>query len=287
MLPKFDYFAPESLQETLSLLDKCGKDAKPLAGGTDLLVSLRGGQERAKHLIDLKRVKELQNLSFNEKAGLTVGACVTLNRLIHHDAVSKNYPILKEAANTIGDFQIRNRATLVGNICNASPAADTAPALLVLNATVNISTQDNTKKVPIHQFFTGVKKNILASNALTTSIDLPIPPQKSTSAYMKARRTMGEDLAVVGVGGLAAPNGDVGKEIRLAYASVAPTPVRVFEAEKVFTKDRPVDELVDEAIPIIMKTVSPITDVRAGKEYRANLVKVLTRRLVKQLWEAS
>jgi len=287
MLPKFDYFAPESLQETFSLLDKYGKDAKPLAGGTDLLVSLRGGQERAKHLIDLKRVKELQNLSFNDKAGLTVGACVTLNRLIHHDAVSKNYPILKEAANTIGDFQIRNRATLVGNICNASPAADTAPALLVLNATVNISTQDNTKKVPIHQFFTGVKKNILASNALTTSIDLPIPPQKSTSAYMKARRTMGEDLAVVGVGGLAAPNGGVGKEIRLAYASVAPTPVRVFEAEKVFTKDRPVDELVDEAIPIIMKTVSPITDVRAGKEYRANLVKVLTRRLVKQLWEAS
>ncbi|MGA8855608.1 MAG: xanthine dehydrogenase family protein subunit M [Candidatus Bathyarchaeia archaeon] len=287
MLPKFDYFAPESLQETFSLLDKYGKDARPLAGGTDLLVSLRGGQEPAKYLIDIKKVKELQNLSFNDKSGLTVGAGVTLNRLIRHDAVSKNYPILREAASTIGDFQVRNRATLVGNICNASPAADTAPALLVLNATVNISTQDGTKKVPIHQFFTGVKKNILAGNELVTSIDLPIPPEKSISAYMKARRTMGEDLAVVGVGGLAAPTGGSGKEIRLAYASVAPTPVRAFEAEKIFRKDRPVDELVDEAIPVVMKAVSPITDVRAGKEYRVNLVKVLTRRLVKQLWEAS
>lgn len=141
MLPKFDYFAPESLQEIFSLLDKYGKDARPLAGGTDLLVSLRGGQESVKYLIDLKRVKELQNLSFNDKSGLTVGAGVTLNRLIHHDVISKNYPILREAASTIGDFQVRNRATLAGNICNASPAADTAPALLVLNAMVNISTR--------------------------------------------------------------------------------------------------------------------------------------------------
>ena len=103
---------------------------------------------------------------------------------------------------------------------------------------------------------------------------------------MKARRTMGEDLAVVGAGGLGAPNGGSGKEIRLAYASVAPTPVRAFEAEKIFRQNRPVDELVDEAMPIVMKAVSPITDVRAGKEYHVNLVKVLTRRLVKQLWEA-
>ena len=286
MLPKFDYFAPESLKEIFSLLETYGKDARLLAGGTDLIVTLRGGQEHAKYLIDIKRIKELQNLSFNDKSGLTVGASVTLNQLIHYDEVSKNYPILREAASTIGDFQVRNRATLVGNICNASPAADTAPALLVLNATVNISTRGGTRKAPIHQFFTGVKKNVLAGNEIVTSIDLPLPPKKSVSAYMKARRTMGEDLAVVGAGGLGAPNGGSGKEIRLAYASVAPTPVRAFEAEKIFRQNRPVDELVDEAMPIVMKAVSPITDVRAGKEYHVNLVKVLTRRLVKQLWEA-
>ena len=104
---------------------------------------------------------------------------------------------------------------------------------------------------------------------------------------MKARRTRGEDLAVVGVGGLRVPNNGSGKEIRLAYASVAPTPVRVLEVEKIFEKDKPVDELIDEAIPVVMKAVSPISDVRAGSEYRAHLVEVLTRILVKQLWEAS
>lgn len=232
MLPKFDYFAPETLQETFSLLGKYGKDGRLLAGGTDLIVGLRGRQESAKYLIDIKGVKELQILSFNEKSGLTIGAAVTLNKLIHYDAVAKTYPILREAATTIADFQVRNRATLVGNVCNASPAADSAPALLVLNAAVNISGQTGTKKVPIQQFFTGVKKTILASNELVTSIEVPIPPGKSTGVYLKARRTMGEDLALVGVAGLGAPNGKAGKEIRLAYASVAPTPVRAFEAER-------------------------------------------------------
>ena len=158
MLPKFDYFAPDNLQETFSLLDKYGKGAKLLAGGTDLLVGLRGRQESAKYLIDIKGVKDLQALSFDARTGLTIGACVTLNRLIHHDPVSRNYSILKQAANTIGDYQVRNRATLVGNICNASPAADSAPALLVLNATVNVAGQAGTKKIPIQQFLPALRR---------------------------------------------------------------------------------------------------------------------------------
>jgi xanthine dehydrogenase FAD-binding subunit len=287
MLPKFDYFAPQTLQETFELLEKHGKDAKLLAGGTDLIVSLRAREQRPKSLIDIKGVKELHELSFDEKRGLTVGATVNLNELIHYDAVSKNYPLLKEAVSTIGDYEIRNRATLVGNICNGSPAADSAPALLVLDANVNIVSQKGKRTVPVREFHTGVKKTVLASNELVTSVSVPTPPKGYKGGYLKGRRTVGEDLAVVGVGGLVTPGSRGGKSVRLAYASVAPTPVRALEAEKVFERNKPLNDLLDDAMPIVRKTVSPISDVRGGKDYRMNLVEVLTRRLLRQLWEAT
>ncbi len=286
MLPKFDYLAPQTLQETLELLDKHGQDSKLLAGGTDLIVSLRARERLPKNVIDIKGVKDLHELSYDEKRGLSIGAAVTLNRLVHHDPVRKTFPVLAEAVGTIGDFEIRNRATLAGNICNASPAADSAPALLVLEATVSVASRKSKRTVPIREFFAGVKKTILGNNEMITSINVPTPPKGSVGGYLKARRTIGEDLAVVGVGGLVAPTGEAGKTVRLAYASVAPTPVRAFEAEKTFESSKSLDELLDQAIPIVRKTVSPISDVRGGKEYRVNLVEVLTRRLMRRLWEA-
>jgi carbon-monoxide dehydrogenase medium subunit len=287
MLPKFDYFAPQTLQETIELLDKHGRDAKLLAGGTDLIVSLRAREQRPKSVIDIKGVKELHELSFDEKRGLTVGAAVNLNKLIHYDAVSKNYPILGEAVSTIGDYEIRNRATLVGNICNGSPAADSAPALLVLDASINIVSRKGKRTVPVQEFHTGVKKTVQASNELATSINVPIPPKGYKGGYLKGRRTVGEDLAVVGVGGLVAPSGKGGNSVRLAYASVAPTPVRATEAERIFESNKPLNDLLDQAMPFVRKAVSPISDVRGGKDYRANLVEVMTRRLIRRLWETS
>jgi len=287
MLPKFDYFAPQTLREAFEILEKHGQDAKLLAGGTDLIVSLRARERRPKSVIDIKGVKDLHRLSYDEKRGLAVGAAVTINELLRHNALSKEYAILSEAVSTIGDYEIRNRATLAGNICNASPAADSAPALLVLDAAVNIASQNGKRAVAIRDFFAGVKKTTLASNEIVTSIEIPPPPKGSKGIYLKARRTVGEDLCIVGIGGLATPNAKSGKSIRLAYSSVAPTPVRAFEAEKILEKGRPVDELLDEVMPIVRKIVSPISDVRGGKDYRASLVEVLTRRLVLQLLEAT
>lgn len=287
MLPKFDYFAPQTLQETFELLEKHERETRLLAGGTDLIVSLRAREQRPKSLIDIKGVKELHELSFDEKRGLTVGAATNLNKLIHYEAASKNYPLLKEAVSTIGDYEIRNRATLLGNICNGSPAADSAPALLVLDANVNIASQRGKRTIPLREFYTGVKKTVLANNELATSITVPTPPKGYRGGYLKGRRTVGEDLTVVGVGALVAPVGKGGKSVRLAYASVAPTPVRALEAEKVFESNKPLGDLLEQAMPIVRKTVSPISDVRGGKDYRANLVEVLTRRLLRQLWETS
>jgi xanthine dehydrogenase FAD-binding subunit len=286
MLPKFDYFAPQTLQETFELLEEHDKDARLLAGGTDLIVSLRAREQRPKHIIDIKGVKELHELSYDDKRGLTIGAAVNLNRLIHHEAVSKNYALLREAAGTIGDYEVRNRATLVGNICNGSPAADSAPVLLVLDANVSIASGKGRRNVTIREFHAGVKKTVLTNTELVTSVNVPIPPKGSRGGYLKARRTVGEDLTVVGVAGLLTDSAKGGRNVRLAYASVAPTPVRAFEAEKIFEGNKPLDELLDQALPIVSKTVTPISDVRGGKDYRANLVEVLTRRLVRQLWEA-
>jgi len=287
MLPKFDYVAPKTVEETLELLDKHGQDARLLAGGTDLIVSLRARERIPKTVIDIKAVKELHELSYDDRRGLGVGAAVTLNRLLRYDATSKHFPVLCEAVSTIGDYEIRNRATLAGNICNASPAADSAPALLVLEATVNLASSKGRRSVPVREFFAGVKKTVLARSEMVTSVNVPTPPRGSRSGYLKARRTVGEDLAVVGVGGLVTSSSKSGKAVRLAYASVAPTPVRALEAEKTFEKDEPLDKLLDQAIPIVTKTVSPISDVRGGREYRANLVEVLTRRLLRRLWEAN
>jgi xanthine dehydrogenase FAD-binding subunit len=261
--------------------------SKLLAGGTDIIVNLRAHVEHAKYLINIKGIRELQQISFDKKSGLTIGAAVTLNKIIHDDIVSKIYPVIKEAASTIGDYEVRNRATLVGNICNASPAADTAPGLLVLDSTVNVSSSAIKRKIPIKEFFTGVKRTSLQSNELVTSISVPIPPERSQTGYLKARRTTGEDVAIIGVGGLVAPQGNDTKSVRLAYASLAPTPVRAYDAERIFEKRKPVNQLLEEAMPAVMKAVSPISDVRAGKEYRAHLVKVLTRRLISRLWETN
>ncbi len=287
MLPRFDYFVPETLQGAFELLEKYGQEAKLLAGGTDLIVSLRARERLPKTVIDIKGVKDLHQLSYDEKRGLSVGAAVTINELLRHNGLLEDYTILREAIGTIGDYEIRNRATLTGNICNASPAADSAPALLVLDATVNVENRKGKRTVPIRDFFAGVKKTALAGSEIVTSIDIPPPSKGSRGSYLKARRTVGEDLCIVGVGGLVTPTTKTGKSVRLAYSSVAPTPVRVFEAEKILEKGKPVDELLDEAMPIIRKTVSPISDVRGGKDYRVNLVEVLTRRLVRKLLEAT
>jgi carbon-monoxide dehydrogenase medium subunit len=287
MLPKFDYLAPQTLQETLELLEKHGENTRLLAGGTDLIVAFRARQDLAKSLIDIKGVKELHDLSYTDKNGLTVGAAVTLNQMLRHDAMSRVFPVLTEAVSTIGDYEIRNRATLAGNICNASPAADSAPALMVLEATVNVANRKKTRQIPIRDFFAGVKKTALARGEMVTSINIPTPPEGSRGGYMKARRTVGEDLCVVGVGGLVIPADGSKKSVRLAYASVAPTPIRAVDAEKTFTSTMPVEELLDQAMPLVKKAVSPISDVRGSMEYRVNLVEVLTRRLVRRLWEAS
>ncbi|MDW8084162.1 MAG: xanthine dehydrogenase family protein subunit M [Candidatus Caldarchaeum sp.] len=280
MLPKFVYYAPETIDETLELLEKYGKDAKILAGGTDLVVDLRERKKRPKAVIDIKRIKELNHLEYVHGRGLVIGATVTYHQILNYQPVREKYPALWEAVKTIADEILRLRATLVGNICTASPAADTAPALLVYDAVVETASRKGGRKIPIDEFFTGVKKNALEPEEIVVSVSLPEPPADSKSTYLKAMRVWSEDLALVGVAALVA---DGGKDVRLAYASVAPTPLRVKSAEEVFRRDGDLHEKIEKAVELAAASVSPITDVRASKEYRLHLVKTFTRNALRRL----
>ncbi len=282
-LPKFDYLKPKTVEELAGILADHAEDAKIFAGGTDLLVLMRGRLVRPKYLVDIKEIEELRRLSHDREKGLTIGAAVTLNEIIESDVVREHFGVLWSAANTLADYNIRNRATLVGNICNASPAADTAPALLVLDAEVEIASREGERTIPIQEFFKGVKRTALKPGEFVKSVKIPNPPEGAKGEYLKWGRIRGEDLAVVGVAALVANSGK--KLVRIALSSVAPTPILI--SVDGFFEGGSLEERIDKVASIVVSKISPISDVRASREYRLHMAGVLTRRVLKQLLEAS
>ena len=284
-LPRFDYLRPKTVQEVVDLLAEHGEDARIFAGGTDLLVLMRDKIIRPRYLIDVKDIGELRELSHDAEKGLTIGAAVTLNEIIESNVVRERFGVLWSAANSLADPIIRNRATLVGNICNASPASDTAPALLVLDAEVVAVSKEGERVIPIGEFFTGVKRTSLKSGEFVKAVRVPNPPAGARGEYLKWGRTRGEDLAIVGVAALVANSGR--KLMRIALSSVAPTPVRVFEVEKIPDEGGSKNEQIDKAVKAVLEKISPISDVRGSREYRIHMTEVLTRHILEQLLEAS
>jgi len=283
LLPKFGYFKPSTLNELLELKSKFGDDARILAGGTDLILDLRLRAKKVKALIDIKNVKELHELRYDEGKGLVIGATVTLNELLRNKVVKERYQILWKAISTMGDFMLRNRATLVGNLCNASPAADSAPPLLIYKAKLELTSIRGTRVVNLKDFFVGPKKNILKPDEVVTKVYVPEPPENHVGEYLKFVRTS-EDLAIVGIAALVAnPNNPKERIVRLAYASAAPTPLLIDEVEDLFKSDEDISKLIEKAIDIVLRKVSPITDVRGTKEYRIHLIKYGTKYLLSKL----
>ncbi|HDN76045.1 MAG TPA: xanthine dehydrogenase family protein subunit M [Acidilobales archaeon] len=281
-LPEFEVYRPKTLDEVLRLKSKYGGDAMIIAGGTDLLVDLRMRLRKPKVLIDITGVDELRKLEYSEGKGLEIGAGVTLRALELNDIVRRKYPVLWSAIKVMADAALRNRATLVGNLCNASPAADTAPPLLTYKAKAEIASVRKRRIIDLKEFFVWVKRTVLKPDEVVTKVIVPEPPKGHSGEYYKAVRSV-EDLALVGIAILVA-NPDNPKEriVRLAYASVAPKPVIVDEVEKLFKQDKPLNQLIREAIEIVKRAVSPITDVRATKEYRMHIVEFMTAYLLKK-----
>lgn len=271
----FEYFKPKTIEEAINLYNAYGTKAKFLAGGTDLAVMIDDGMISPDYIIDLKEIDELKKLELQGEY-LYIGAGITFTDIIHSELVQKYAPILWEASKTVASNAVRNRATMVGNICSAVPSADSAPPLLVLEAIVVIKGKESIKEVPITQFFTGPRKTILQIPEIVLGVKIPLLNKNFGSCYIKLGRYDGEDLAQVGVAVLVNEN----MEFRIAFGAVAPTPVRAFEAEKLLSQKELDDSKIDAAIPVSLGSISPISDVRASKEYRLHVSGILLKRAI-------
>ncbi|MCX6093088.1 MAG: xanthine dehydrogenase family protein subunit M [Candidatus Bipolaricaulota bacterium] len=277
MLGRFDYERPASVAEAARLLTEGGPSAAVLAGGTDLLVDLRGGRRDIRLLVDIKRIDVLRRLDVDRASGLAIGAAVALNEILEHAAVRRVFLGLAQAAESIATYQLRNRATAVGNLCNASPAADLAPILLALDASIVVQSARGERTVGIAQLFTGVKKTSLRPGEIATGITVPAPEPKLRSAFLKQQRLRGHDLALVNVAGTYAPASGL---LRLAFGSCAPTPVLLAPID---AKGISREAVMDEAARVALAAASPISDVRASADYRRAVLPVLVKRLVATL----
>ena len=270
-MPK--YYRPTTRAAALAALAEGGERARPLVGGTDLLVGLRHHTLEPDLLVDLKGVTDLPEPVVVTDEGVQIGATYTLGELVAHPVVQRWYPALVEAALTVGSVAIRNRASLVANSCNASPAADTAPPLLVHGARVTIASLDGDRTASLDEFFLGPRRTLCGPGELVTRIDLPRPAPGSGSAFRRLTRRRGVDLATVSVAAGVGPDGG----LVLGMGAVGPRPLRA-------GSDGPVDladaGALDAALDELLSVATPISDVRGSREYRLATLRVLTKRAV-------
>ncbi len=270
---EFEYFKPKSIDELLDLLSQYREKARILSGGTDLIVRIKDGFEFPDVVIDIKGISELKELKFDGK-NLFVGALVTFNELIDSDVVKEKYPLLWESAKSVASNGIRNRATMVGNICSAVPSLDSGPSLLIYEAIVILRGKEGERKVNISEFFIGPRKTVLKEDEFVYGILIPCPVKKNGSAYVKLGRYNGEDLAQVGIGILVLE----GNEYRIAHCAVGPVSKRARKIEELLNGKSLNSQLIEEAKKLIEEEISPITDVRATKEYRLHMAKIMLER---------
>ena len=285
-LPELEYVKPASLLEASKFLAAHAAEARPFSGGTDCFVRLRDGVLKLNYLVDVKGLDGTKEIKFDAKKGLTFGAAVNMNRLASSPEVIKYYPNLVEAANSVASYQLRNRATVIGNICNASPAGDTIGTCMVLNGVLNVHGTSGFKQIPLSSFFTGPGKTVLQPGDIVVSITLPVPPQGSYGVYKKLGRNTISDLSIVGVTVLGYPSKESasGYQFKIALASVAPVPFEAEKAELILSKSKISTEVIAEAAQVAMDSVTPIDDVRGSARYRKYMVRNLTREALTEVW---
>jgi CO/xanthine dehydrogenase FAD-binding subunit len=267
MLNAFAYRRPADLDRALALFAEHGRKARPLAGGTDLIVEMRAGVSAPEIVVDLKGIASLRALGYDAKGGLSIGGCVTVSELLAYPAVAQHYHLLHVAGSELATHGLRNRATVAGNIVTASPCGDLSGPLLCYEAEVAIVSKRGRRTVPFAKFIEGVKKTVLAPEEIVERIVVPPRMQDGAGGYLKLKRIRGHDLGIITVALL---RND--RVLRFAVGSAAPTPILLRD----FAASTPVDEIVAEA----QARISPIDDVRCTKEYRAHMVGVFVRRLL-------
>jgi len=279
-LDKFEYQAPDSLPEVLRILESEAGGGRVLAGGTDLVVQMKQGLVRPSRLIDVKRVPELNRLEWRAEEGLRIGAAVPFDRLLAFTGLPEAFGILWQACSLIGSMQIRNRGTIGGNICNAAPSADSAPALLCLGASVLVASSQAERIISLEDFFLAPGKTALADDELLVEIMIPTPAESSAGCYLRHTTREEMDIAMAGTGSFLtlAPRQEHLESARIALGAVAPTPIRARGAETVLTGKAITGEVIEEASMKAAEEAVPISDLRGSQEYRREIVRVLVRR---------
>jgi carbon-monoxide dehydrogenase medium subunit len=269
---------PSTVEECVRTLAERGPDAKLVAGGTDLLPQLKNGMLRTGCVIDLSGVSQLRQLETANGSGLRIGAAVTARALEKAAPVQKAYPAIAESGALVGSVQVRNLATLGGNLCNAAPSADMAPPLLALDAEAVIAGPKGRRRVPFASFFLGVRRTVLAPDEMLVEIHVPHPGLHSGGHYRRHTPRRELDIAVVGVASQLTLSNGVCTKARIALAAVAPTPLRATAAEHVLEGHRITPELIERAATVAIDAARPISDQRGSADFRRHLVGVLTRR---------
>jgi carbon-monoxide dehydrogenase medium subunit len=286
-LKRFDYFAPVTLPEALEVLAH-RPEAAPLAGGTNILVQVKEGHRSETALLSLTRLPELAQITYGDDpaGGLVIGAAVTMKRIASDPWIQGHYPALATAASLIGSVQTRNMATVGGNLCNASPSADTAPPLLAFDAQAVLVSTSGERVVPLAGFFVGPGVTVLRQGELLKELIIPGSAAQFGSAYVRHIPRAAMDISVVGVAAAVVlePDQTIG-QARIALGAVAPTPMRALAAESRLAGRQLDDRLLAEAGSAAAGEAQPVDDVRASIAYRRHLVNVLTQEALSRAFE--
>jgi len=275
---RFELVLPGSVDECVKALAQSGPETKLLAGGTDLLPQLKNGLLKPARVIDLSGVARLRAIEAGNGKGLRVGSAVTARTLELDRAVRASYLSLAESGALVGSVQVRNLATLGGNICNAAPSADMAPPLLALEAEAVITGPKGERRVPIATFFTGVRRTVLAPDEILVELVVPNPGAHSGGNYLRHTPRRELDIAVVGVASQLTLANGICTKARIALAAVAPVPLRATAAEQALDGQAVTPDRIKRAADLALEAARPISDQRGSAEFRRHLVRVLTRR---------
>lgn len=284
-MKRFDYLEPRSLDEAVALLGRYNGSANLLAGGTDLLVEIKEHIRSPDQVINIKKIPGMHVLTFDPANGLRMGALVTAREVEISPVMRRDYRGLAQAAAELGSIQVRNRATVVGNVCRASPSADTLPPLIADGAHVAIYGSARERRMALEDFFLGPGKTMLRGDEIVTAIEIPPAPPRSGRVYIKHGRRKAMELATVGVAVSLSLDGEICRSIRIVLGAVAPTPIRARRAEAALEGRRLTASLIESAAVAAMEESRPISNVRGSAAYRREMVRVLTARAIAQARE--
>jgi CO/xanthine dehydrogenase FAD-binding subunit len=286
-LPEFNYIHLSTAMEASRFLADHHGEALPFLGGTDIFVRMRDGVWKGKYLVDIKGLDGMNQIHFDPNEGLTLGAAVNMNRVINSPEIRQHFPLLVEAARSVASYQLRTRATIVGNLCNASPAGDTTGACIVLDGNLSIHGVGGIRQQSLSTFFLGPGQTALGAGEIAMELKFPLPPEKHAARYIKLGRNAAGDLAIVGVTVLGFPDQSVpsGYRFRIALASVAPIPLVPLEAEMILSNKPINSDSIFQAANEAMEACSPIDDVRGSARYRKMMVRNLTQKALTEVWE--